>query len=247
MWDLDFISKEDFKEHVKNTIKTYGETLKSIDLAKFNKNIIDPIKLTFDNKVYRQSLIETIENEIVRQRDKTNNNAIGYFHQNMFKYIKGCEVPSEGFDVIYKKSNKKIYVEMKNKHNTMNSSSGQKTYMRMLNQIIKDEKCECYLVEIIAKHSQNIVWQVSLDNESVSNDRIKRVSIDKFYEEVTGDKNAFYKICKNLPSIIDEIIEENKSLAVEDDTVILELLNIDEDILKSLYLLAFKEYEGFNN
>lgn len=73
MWNLGFISENDFKEHVKNTIKTYGETLKKIDLNKFNKNIIDPIKLTFDNKVYKQSLIETIENEIVRQRDKTNN------------------------------------------------------------------------------------------------------------------------------------------------------------------------------
>lgn len=246
MWDLNFITREEFKEHIKNTIKTYGETLKGIDLEKFNKNIIDPIKLTFDNKVYRQNLMETIENEIVRQRDKTNNNAIGYFHQNLFKYIKGCEVPTAGFDVIYTNNNKKIYVEMKNKHNTMNSSSSQKTFMRMLNQISKDDNCQCYLVEIIAKHSQNIIWKVSLDNEQVSNERIKRVSIDKFYEEVTGEKDAFYKICRQLPSIIDEIIEENKSLAVEDDTVILELLNIDDDILKSLYLLAFKDYEGFN-
>ena len=247
MWELDFISKNDFKEHVKNTIKTYGETLKSINLNKFNKNIIDPIKLTFDNKVYKQTILETINNEIVRQRDKTNNNAIGYFHQNMFRYIKNCVVPESGFDVVYENKEKKIYVEMKNKHNTMNSSSSQKTYMRMLNQILKEDKCYCYLVEIIAKHSQNIVWNVSLDNESVNNERIRRVSIDKFYQEVTGEEDAFYKICKVLPEIIDEIIAENKSLSAEDDTVILELFKIDEDILKSLYLLAFKEYAGFNN
>lgn len=245
MWKLDFISKEDFKEHVKNTIKTYGETLKSINLSKFNKNIIDPIKLTFDNKVYNQTLLETINNEIVRQRDKTNNNAIGYFHQNIFRYIKNCEVPEYGFDVIYSNKNKKIYVEMKNKHNTMNSSSSQKTYMRMLNQVLKEDDCFCYLVEIIAKHSQNIVWNISLDKEMVSNDKIRRVSIDKFYEEVTGEKDAFYKICKVLPEVIDEIINENKSFSAEDDTVILELANMNDDILKSLYLLAFKEYEGF--
>ena len=246
MWDLDFISRENYKKHVKNTIKTYGKTLKSIDLKKFNKNIIDPIKLTFDNKVYKQTLKETVENEIMRQRDKTNNNAIGYFHQNLFKYIKGCKVPKEGFDIIYINKKGKIYVEMKNKHNTMNSSSSQKTYMRMLNQISKDKTCKCYLVEIIANHSQNITWKVSLDKNIICNDRIKRVSIDKFYEEITGDKYAFYKICKQLPNIIDEIIKENKSLAVENDTVIPELLDIDNNILKSLYLLAFKEYEGFN-
>lgn len=245
MWDLNFISREEFKEHIKNTIKTYGTTLKGINLEKFNKNIIDPIKLTFDSKVYKQDLMKTIEHEIVRQRDKTNNNAIGYFHQNLFKYIKGCEVPTTGFDVIYTKDNQKIYVEMKNKHNTMNSSSSQKTFIRMLNQIAKDDNCRCYLVEIIAKHSQNVIWKVSLDNEQISNERIRRVSIDKFYEEVTGENDAFYKICRELPNIIDEIIEENKGLTVEDDTVTLELLSMDDNILKSLYMLAFSTYEGF--
>ena len=33
MWKLDFISKEDFKNHVANTIEKYDETLKSIDLT----------------------------------------------------------------------------------------------------------------------------------------------------------------------------------------------------------------------
>lgn len=247
MWNLNFITEDNFKEHVKNTIKTYGETLKSIDLNKFNKNIIDPIKLTFDNKVYKQDVLETIKNEIVRQRDKTNNNAIGYFHQNMFKYIKNCNVPSVGFDVVYDNGIDKIYVEIKNKHNTMNSSSSQNTYKKMLKQISEENGCKCYLVEIIAKHSQNIVWEISLENKSIRHENIRRVSIDRFYEEVTGDKDAFHKICMVLPKIIDKIIEENKQLVAENDTVIPELLNIDDDILKSLYLLAFKEYEGFNS
>lgn len=246
MWELDFISREDFKNHVANTIKTYDNTLKSIDLQSFNSNIIDPIKLTFDSKVYRKSIEEVIENELVRQRDKTNTNAIGYFHQNLFKYIKNCEVPQTGFDVIYTKPDgSKIYVEMKNKHNTMNSSSSQKTYMRMLNQILTEDNCNCYLVEIIAKRSQNITWIVSLDSDRVSNERIKRVSIDKFYEEVTGNKNAFYLICKALPTIVDEIISEDSEMSVEKDSVIEELKEKNPDVLKSLYLLAFSTYEGF--
>ncbi len=246
MWELDFISREDFKNHVANTIKTYDNTLKSINLQSFNSNIIDPIKLTFDSKVYRKSIEEVIENELVRQRDKTNTNAIGYFHQNLFKYIKNCDVPQAGFDVIYTKPDgSKIYVEMKNKHNTMNSSSSQKTYMRMLNQILTEANCNCYLVEIIAKRSQNITWAVSLDSDRVSNDRIKRVSIDKFYEEVTGNKNAFYLICKALPIIVDEIISEDSGMSVEKDSVIEELKEKNPDVLKSLYLLAFSTYEGF--
>ena len=166
----------------------------------------------------------------------------------MFKYIKNCEVPKEGFDVIYTKNDEtKIYIEMKNKHNTMNSSSSQKTYMRMLNKIASDNKAECYLVEVIAKNSQNIVWKVSLDGERMENEKIRRVSMDKFYEIVTGDKEAFYKICIELPKLIDEIIEENRELQVGSDTVVNELREKNPDLLKALYLLAFKEYAGFNN
>lgn len=53
---------------------------------------IDPIKMVFDKIVYKYSWEEIIGNEIFRQRDKSSNNDIGYFHQNFFKYIDGCEV-----------------------------------------------------------------------------------------------------------------------------------------------------------
>ncbi len=70
--------------------------------------------------------------------------------------------------------------------------------------------------------------------------------MDKFYEIVTGDKEAFYKICMEIPKLIDEIIKENKELQVGSDTVVDELREKNPDLLKALYLLAFKEYEGFD-
>lgn len=87
-WSLDFISEEDFKNHVRATIMKYGEKLESYDLKRFNSNLIDPIKLIFDKSVYRTSWEEIVNNEIFRQRDKSNNNDIGYFHQNIFSYFK---------------------------------------------------------------------------------------------------------------------------------------------------------------
>lgn len=247
MYEINFITRENLKEHIKNTIATYDQTLNGIDLRKFNSNIIDPIKMVFDSKVYRKTFEEVIEAELVRQRDRTNVNAIGYFHQNIFKYIDKCIVPEKGFDVIFEKSKKeKIYVEMKNKHNTMNSTSSQKTYTRMLNKIANDKNAVCFLVEAIAKHSQNIVWKVKLDGENMENKKIRRVSMDKFYEIVTGDKDAFYKMCMILPELIEEIINENKELQVGSDTVVNELAEKNPDLLKALYLLAFREYAGFD-
>jgi type II site-specific deoxyribonuclease len=159
-YSLSFISQEDFENHVKETLETYDKSLNTIDLASFNSNIVDPIKLLFDKEVFHRSFEETISFELQRQRDKSNTNAIGYFHQNMFKYIDGCRVPDHGWDVIVDGKDGKIYVEMKNKHNTMNSSSTQKTYMRMQNQILTDDNCICMLVEAIAPVSRDISWGV---------------------------------------------------------------------------------------
>lgn len=245
-YNISFIKQEDFEKHVAKTIATYNETLKSIDLTKFNSNIIDPIKLTFDKALFRKSIEEIIELEIHRQRDKSNTNAIGYFHQNMFRYIGGCEVPQQGFDVIVtQKDGKKIYVEMKNKHNTMNSSSAQKTYIGMQNQILKNPDDKCFLVEAIAPCSRNIAWGCSIDNHHVSDERIRRVSMDKFYAIVTGIEDAFYQICKQLPITIDKLIKSDVVDTVEEDTVIKELKEKNPDLLKALYLLAFEQYNGF--
>ncbi len=173
---LTFISKTDFENHVLETIKKYDETLNTIDLNKFNANIIDPIKLSFDKALFRKTWEEIIALEIHRQRDKSNTNSIGYFHQNMFKYIKNCIVPEQGWDVIYQKEDgTKIYVEMKNKHNTMNSSSSQKTFMKMQNQLLKCPGDNCFLVEAIAPMSRNIVWGISLDGVHMEDERIRKV------------------------------------------------------------------------
>ena len=44
-----------------------------------------------------------------------------------------------------------IFAEVKNKHNTMNSASAGKTYIKMQNQLLKDDDCACFLVEAIAQ------------------------------------------------------------------------------------------------
>jgi len=240
-YNLSFISNECLYNHVKDTVLKYRF---HIDLKKFNKNLIDPIKLTFDSKVYRKTMEEVIEGEIIRQIDKSNTNHIGYFHQNIFKYIgEGWEVPEQGYDIINQKE--KIFVEMKNKHNTMNSSSSQKTYARMQNTILHDSEAKCFLVEVIAKHSQNIVWVVSMDGTQMSHENIRRVSLDKFYELTTGETEAFKNLCEKLPIVIEDVVSAMNEETM-DSTVFEELQAISPNILKSLYLLSFKEYEGFD-
>lgn len=264
MWNISFISEDDFKKHVRETIKKYGVKLESYNLKRFNNNIIDPIKMIFDKHVYHSTWDQIIQNEIFRQRDKSNNNDIGYFHQNFFSYIDGCIVPDSGWDVIFTKKEgirldenediKTIYVEMKNKHNTMNSSSASKTYIKMQNQLLEDDNCMCYLVEAIAKKSQNIKWETTIDDKKVGHKRIRRVSIDKFYSLVTGEEDAFHQICMVLPSIIKKVIDEEGENLVPQDTVLADIVekycdnkeNLDDHTMTmAMYMLGFSSYSGF--
>lgn len=242
-YNLEFISDEDLFQHVKDTVMHYRT---SISLKEFNKNIVDPIKMTFDAGIFKRPIEGLVQDECMRQIDKSNNNTIGYFHQNFFKYApEGWEVPANGvtgFDV--QNHEKHIYVEMKNKHNTMNSASSQSTYMKMQQKILMDDKAVCMLVEIIAKESRNDKWYHSFKGVHYGHDRIRRVSIDKFYSIVFGDETAFAKLCRVLPKVLDDVLKET-TIDDSDNTVFEELHSLSPDILRSLYLLAFKTYDGF--
>ncbi len=267
-WELTFISEENFTTHVKATIDKYGEKLESFDIIRFNKNIIDPVKMIFDKTVYQASWAEIVSNEIFRQRDKSNNNDIGYFHQRIFQYIEKCHVPENGteggWDVIYRNEDgiqlpegdivHTIYVEMKNKHNTMNSSAASKTYIKMQSQLLDDDDCACFLVEAIAKKSQNIKWSTTVDGKAVSHKKIRRVSLDQFYALVTGQSDALYQMCMVLPGVIQKVVSMGDEVRVPHDTVLHELKNIadklgetDENLSMAMavYLLGFSTYNGF--
>lgn len=242
-YNLSFISNKDLYNHVKETVLEYSS---KIDLKSFNHNVIDPIKLIFDSIVYGQTMEQIVENEAMRQLDRTNANTIGYFHQNMFKYFgNGWTVPQKGYDVV--NLNKNIYCELKNKHNTMNSSSSAKTYMRMQNTLLTIPNSMCLLVEVIAPTSRDIIWTVTIDNEKQPNNpNIRRVSIDKFYDMVTGVKDSFAQICGVLPKVIFDVVSE-LGVKSKQNTVLEELGNLSTDIATSLFILAFERYEGFKD
>lgn len=259
---------------MEDTIKSYDDKLQPYDLKKFNSNLIDPIKLLFDKSIYKESWEQRINSEIFRQRDKAGNNSIGYFHQYMFKYIKNCHVPPNGkeggWDVIYKpdvpykidaeNSASVIYVEMKNKHNTMNSSSQSDTYIKMQHQLLNDDTCCCFLVEAIAKEHQNTPWKARINingqKQSVQHKRIRRVSLDEFYSIITNERDAFMQICLTLPDVIAEVVKNSTTIQVPHDTVLEELKNKADHLkmptqelsfLMALYLLGFPTYNGFKN
>ncbi len=266
-WTIDFMTEAQFEEIISETIVKYGDTLQPYDVAKFNENIIDPVKLLFDKTIYGNSWDTQIASEIFRQRDKTNNNVIGYFHQRIFRYIKNCRVPDNGqeggWDVIFECPKgyqidsgnvvHRIYAEVKNKHNTMNSSATNDTYKKMQRQITDDDDSCCMLVQAISTRHKNEIWKY----HGANNRRIRRVSIDEFFAIVTGEEDAFHQVCMALPEHIKKVLDEGKTVKAPKDTVVDELLGSidvekqrsdkDTAMLMAMYALAFKTYNGFHD
>jgi hypothetical protein len=138
----------------------------------------------------------------------------------------------------------------------MNSSAAGKTYIKMQSQLLDDDDCACFLVEAIAKKSQNIKWSTTVDGKSVSHKKIRRVSLDQFYALVTGQEDALYQMCMVLPKVIEKVVAEGgDDVKVPHDTVMAELKRVAEQMgetdsdlamAMAIYLLAFSTYEGFS-
>lgn len=65
-----------------------------------------------------------------------------------------------------------------------------------------------------------------------------------WYECTTCDKLAFQKLCHILPTVIQDVVASIQTRNKE-NTVFDELENISDDLLTSIYLLSFANYEGF--
>ena len=124
----------------------------------------------------------------------------------------------------------------------------------MQSQLLNDDDCACFLVEAIAKRSQNIKWETTVDNKKVGHKLIRRVSIDQFYALVTGQDDAFYQMCMVLPSVIQKVVDEAGSSIIPHDTVVEELKAIaskqsiaDDNLATAMavYMLGFGSYNGF--
>ena len=126
----------------------------------------------------------------------------------------------------------------------------------MQGQILEDDDCACLLVEAIAKKSQNIKWSTKVDGKNVQHRLIRRVSMDQFYAILTGEEDAFYKMCMALPEVINSVVNEEGGVEVPHDTVIDELRKVaslygDENdelsMAMAVYMLGFNTYMGFGD
>lgn len=137
---------------------------------KHGKNTTDFIKVLFDVYGKQISLKDWLIKEDFRKNDKNLNSKIGEFHQNLLGSVPGWTNLETGskYSVDLKNDDDTIFIELKNKHNTMNSTSSLGTMRKLENIIEKHPNVTCYIAYIIEKNygSKNIVWKVNETDEN---------------------------------------------------------------------------------
>ncbi|RRD61185.1 Eco47II family restriction endonuclease [Leucobacter sp. OH1287] len=193
-----------------------------------HKNIIDPFNAVFEAASLDTSLEDWLPLEVRRQTNKTLSNAVGAFHQELLGRLPGWQSTGAAggrFDLIHPepfgKTGKPAFAEVKNKFNTMNSSSRENLFQTFIDaQKFKEYKgATFYLIEVIQKVIEDDVpWKVS---NRAKEENIRVISARKVYELSTGDPDAFEKTYKAINRILS--IKYGLQLPASDDDLSLDL------------------------
>ena len=246
---LSYISDEHLLSCIENLQKSYLKAKANVSKKKFYKNKIDTIKLTFDakfNDLDEETLIKT---EINRQIDKSINNSIGTFHEQILGGIKGYEMGNlNGFDI--KAKNDTLFADIKNKHNTMNSSSAESLFQKLAHYADTYKQAKCYWVQILAKNSFNQKWFGEINGKEYSHSRVYKISGDQFYKLLTGNENALFELYEVLPKAISDYLNSQEDKKAQSNSALDEISESSKiskrSILDEITFENYSYYLGFD-
>lgn len=247
---VNFISDEHLIKCIANLHQSYIKAKNDISKKNFYSNKIDTIKLTFDAKFNNFDEDKLVETEIMRQIDKSINNSIGTFHEQILGGIEGYEVGNlSGFDI--KAIDNTLFADIKNKHNTMNSSSAEALFQKLARYADTYKQAKCYWVQILAKSSFNELWHGDINGKEYSHSRIYKISGDQFYALLSGEQDAFYQLYKILPYAIQDYLDSVKEgEALNNNSALGEIKQAAQkskrNILDQITFENYCYYQGFD-
>jgi hypothetical protein len=220
---VNFISDDHLLDCIGNLHKAYLKAKNNITKKNFYSNKVDTIKLTFDakfNDIDEESLIQS---EILRQIDKSINNSIGTFHEQILGGIRGYQAGNlSGYDI--KAKDDTLFADIKNKHNTMNSSAAEALFQKLARYANDYKIAKCYWVQILAKGSFCELWSGDINGKEYSHSRVYKISGDQFYALLSGQDDAMFQLYKVLPVAIKDYLKSaEKSEDIAENSALDEL------------------------
>ncbi len=132
----------------------------------------------------------------------------------------------------------------------MNSSAAESLYQKLTGFAEEYENAQCYWVAIWAKESYSSRWEGRINGKDYSHPRVYKISGDRFYELLSGRKNALFELYNVLPSAIDHFMSSTKKKESKAPTAIIEIneeaQKSGRDILRQIAFDNFNYYSGFD-
>lgn len=247
---VNFISDEHLLNCIGNLHISYLKAKNNVNKKEFYKNKVDTIKLTFDSRFNNIDEESLIQSEILRQIDKSINNSIGTFHEQILGGINGFKVGKlSGFDI--KAEDNTLFADIKNKHNTMNSSSAEALFQKLARYANDYKKAKCYWVQILAKRSFTALWSGEINGKEYSHSRVYKISGDRFYALLSGQEDAMLQLYTALPMAIRDYmssLNENEEIAQNSALTEIqsEIKSSKRTVLEQITFENYSYYLGFN-
>lgn len=206
---LTFISDDKLYQYVKIMVDAVGTAKKKIGKNPYS-SVIDPFSAVVDSSIQGISLEDWMDQEKARKIQKALQNAVGEFHQNILGSMPGWENAGRGGSFDVRNKDRKIIAEIKNKYNTLNSSSFLAMYTTLSNHLdYGDRGFTAYYVPIITKNPLPFDKTFSPPRRGVSmpirND-LRTMDGKSFYSLASGDPNALANLYRVLPKALEHVL-----------------------------------------
>ncbi|MCX6739796.1 MAG: Eco47II family restriction endonuclease [Candidatus Parcubacteria bacterium] len=207
---LKFISDKDFIDAIDKVIRVI-ENAENNSVINLHKNVIDPFSALFDGISHSITYKQWLEQEKARQLQKTMQNAIGDFHQQILGAIPGWANLGTGGGLDVVNYEMKIIAEVKNKYNTTKGNHKVEIYDAIKAKLSNDEYSNFvgYYVEIISQGKKKYNKPFTPpDNKTKKsrpvNEKIRVIDGVSFYALATGREHALQELFEAIPVILTE-------------------------------------------
>jgi Eco47II-like restriction endonuclease len=207
---LKWIDDQKLSEAV-NELLVASQTAKAKALKDLTKNVMDPFSAMFQMSGLNMTFDEWIKSEEARQTQKSFQNFVGDFHQNVLGNCSGWQNMGKGNIIDLVNPVSKIIAEVKNKHNTISGGDLANTYKSMEGLVMPKtsnyKDFTAYHVSIIPK--KPIPFDVlftppdkTTGARCAANKLIRTIDGASFYKLATGDPNALKDLFNSIPQVI---------------------------------------------
>jgi hypothetical protein len=228
---LKWINDEKLEKEVCNLLAIAKKAHKATE-ERFGKNVIDPFAAIFEMSGFGLDYNAWFKNEISRQAQKSLQNHVGNFHQNILGHCAEWVNKETGNVIDLTSANKKIIAEIKNKYNTISGGKLSDLYHSLDNLVSPKTSIykgyTAYYVAIIPKKPERYDKPFTPSDKEKgekcpSNENIREIDGASFYHLVTGHENALKELYEVLPLVIKDC--SNEKFEIKDTDKLMKFFN----------------------